>query len=285
MEPIAPISSPTSLSLRYPALSRKPFPSYGTIIKALSTHSQLPFQDKWNEILPTIDWNETFKLRQASYIPPKEKDVLLRIQCNTLPTAARLHSKHIPIVCDYCDEGTLIPNPPPTPDSCIPCIPPQPPPAKTIETLQHLLFSCPSSQFIRSSLLRTLEYHIKLKVSHPAQIIFPPFHNGGCAFPYTLLMATALRQLWLNRCNRRFESKRIHPKALLHSTLHLFLVYTQSHLHSLRKSPNKRSHSRLSYYTNSAVKSKIIILDKNNCVLLHPSFKRNWLSLDPFEPP
>ena len=284
---VAPISSPNSLLLRFPSLACSHTPSFHSIMNSLKTHPQLPFQDKWNTILPNINWNETFKLRRASFIPPKEKDILLRIQCNTLPTAARLHSKHIPIICDYCDEGTIVPNPPLTsnPQSSPTSHPPPIPPPEKIETLHHLLFTCPSSQYIRSSLIRTLDLHLKLKISHPAEILFPPLRNLGHAFPYMLLMATAFRQLWLTRCNRRFESKLKHPKAILHTILHLFLIYMQSQLHSLRKSCNKKSHSRLSSYIKAAVNSKIIIVNANNSITVHPYFKRNWLSLTPFEPP
>ena len=157
-EPIAPIISPESLILRYPSLTQHPPVRFGKIIHLLTPHPQLPFQEKWNRILPNINWANTFKFRRASFIPPKEKDILLRIQCNTLPTAARLHSKNIPIVCDHCDEGMILPNPIHNPTPSTPPSPPPPAPEK-IETLQHLLFTCPTSQFIRSSLLRTLEFH------------------------------------------------------------------------------------------------------------------------------
>ena len=224
MVPIAPITAPASLLLRFLALSHPHSQRFGQLIQTLTPHSQLPYQEKWNKILPNIDWTNTFKLRRASFIPPKEKDVFLRIQCNTLPTTARLHSKHIPTICDFCDEGTIIPNPPPEPSPSI-SLPSPPPPPEKIKTLEHLLFTCPSSQFIRSSLLSTLELHLKVKITHPAQIIFPPFINKEGGFPYLLLLTTALRQLWLSRCHRRFESKHKHPNAILHTILHLFLIY------------------------------------------------------------
>ena len=154
-----------------------------------------------------------------------------------------------------------------------------------METLEHLLFTCPFSQFIRFSPLRTLEFHLNVKITHHAQILFPPLQNNKGAFPYLLLMATAMRQLWLSRCRRRFESKLKHPKAILHTILHLFLIYMQSQLHSLKISNNKKFRARFSSYIKHATSSKIILLNKNNSITIHPSFRRNWLSLSPFEPP
>ena len=284
-ELIAPIIAPESLLLRFPSLTQRTAHKFGKIVQSLTPyHPQLPFQETWNNIMPNINWIDAFKLRRAPFIPPKEKDVCVRIQCNTLPTAARLHSKHIPTVCDYCDEGTTFPNPSHHPPLSLPLSSSPPPPDK-LETLQHLLLEYPSSQYIRASLLRTLEFHLNVSISHQAQMIFPPLHNLSRLFPYLLLMTTAMRQLWLSRCSRRFESKHRHPKAILHSTLHLFLIYAQSHLHSLRKSKNKKAHSRLSSYIKAATSTKILILDKNYSISLHPSFKRNWLLLSPFEPP
>ena len=200
-------------------------------------------------------------------------------------TPSRLHSKHIPIVCDYCDLGTPIPNPLPDLPPPLSSLTPPPPPPEGVETMQHLLFSCPSSQYIRSSLLRTLFFHLNVKISHEAELLFSPIHTLDLAFPYLLHMATALRQLWLSRCSRHFESKHKHPKATLHYILHLLLIYTQSHLHSLRNSRSKKAHSRLSAYIKLATLTKIIILNKNNSITLHPFFKRNWLSLSLFKPP
>ena len=153
------------------------------------------------------------------------------------------------------------------------------------ETLLHLLFECPAVSPVRMSLQRTLQKHFNVSLTHPAEMLFSTPSMVAHGFPFTLLLATSLRQIWLTRCNRRFRNKKVHPKALLHSILHLFMIYCSSHLQSLKKANTKKSKQLLNTYIKTAKEAEILLFTNRGTPYLNPKFRETWLLVDHIHPP
>ena len=279
------INDPQGLAFRFGLCNSGTIPSYGKILSSLRKSSPPSYMEKWNKLVPSIDWQLTIKQRRAPFIPFREKDVLSRIHCNALPTAHRLHSPHISPACDYCSPNA------PTPiqmqadevththlSLSLHCAPPN-------ETLQHLLFECPSSQQACNSLTRVLRTHFNISINHSVEMLFSLPSMPSHGFPFTLLLATTVRQIWLARCNRRFQRKRTHPKALLHLILHLFMIYCSSHFLSLHHANTNKSRNLLNRYKKAAKDSKVLLFTDRGTPYLHPLFKKTWLLSDHFDPP
>ena len=281
---IASTLDPIGLIYRTNIASNLSFQKHNQILKSLYTCEPPPYQAKWLNIDPKIKWDLAIKQRRSAFIPHKEKDILLRVHCNTLPTAQRLHLPNVPPECDFC----LLPNAQPTPHQITdylltPSNTPNPIPKE--ETLHHFLFECPASTPIINSLKNVVFNHLGTAVSAPSQLLFPIPHTPKHGFPFILLVSTAIRQMWLNRCNRRFEHTQRHPKSLLFVILHLFRVYCTSYLNSLKEKKTKKSKHLLTTYLKSATKYQFLYLTPSGSVSLHPNLVRTWLLTEPTHPP
>ena len=72
------------------------------------------------------------------------------------------------------------------------------------------------------SLLRTLQRHFDISLTHQVKMLFSTPAMPAHGFPFTLLLAIVLRQTWLMRCNRRFQRKKKYTRK------HFFTLFPTS---------------------------------------------------------
>ena len=71
-------------------------------------------------------------------------------------------------------------------------------------------------------------------------MLFSPPSIPTHGFPFTILLTSTASQIWLARCNRRFQNKITHHTALLHLILDIFFIYCLSHFHSLNQADKNK---------------------------------------------
>ena len=309
-------SSPTSLLFRIDIPLLGSLPSHKEILKCLSP-APLPLaaMEKWNQSLPfRIDWSLSIAQRTSSFIPARASDVLLRIHCRTLQTATRLHNDLIPLDCLNCkrprppslssqdfedlpsgSNGPLLPVvsnedllarqsllflPAPQSDN-----PLSPSPQDSDETLTHCVLTCPKISPVIESLKRVLWAHCSIDVNYSSELLFalPALRNDG--FPIALLQALSFYHIWVARCEKRFNDKFLHPKALLQIILSAFISESENHFTALRSSRSKADRKKLKDHMNECSKRHIFIFTRDHFPIIHPRFKKHWLLLHNFQPP
>ena len=256
------------------------FPKHSQILSSLHGNPTPHYMSNWSGLLPDINWKLTINQRNKAYIPSREKDVLLRIHCNTLPTAQRLHLPQVSPYCSSCspDEYRGLASIPP---NCQPSSMSTP----KEETLLHFLSECPPSRNLLSTLGKVISSHYNQQLVHPLQTLFPIPHTPEHGFPFLLLTATAFRQLWLERCNKRFDRISKKPRTIMIFILHLFKVYCSSYLISLKNMNTKKAKNLYNQYKDSAQRHRMLLFSPSGDITVHPELINTWLKNVPFQPP
>ena len=116
-----------------------------------------------------------------------------------------------------------------------------------------------SSQQACNSFTRFIQNHFNISINHSVEMLFSLPSTPTHGFPFTLLLATTERQTWQARCNQIFQKKRTQHTSLLHLILHLFMIYSSSHFHSLNHANTNKSRNLLNRYKKPA-KDSIVLL-------------------------
>ena len=290
---------------RLPFLEEGVIPSHKKIMTLISpAENPMSAMIKWDESLPfPIDWPKSISQRLSEYIPPRARDVMLRVHCRTLQTASRMHSDLIPLNCLNCKRPRPTSprlSPLEDPRSHGPLIDPSiglmqgdpvlNPPLRALiltseETLAHCLLTCPKVSPVMESLKRILSKHFTSHVDYTSELLFALPALPGDGFPFALIQALSFYHIWLARCEKRFQNRSLHPRAILQLILSAFVSACEDHFVQLRSSRSKKKKQLLVKHKKIASKHRILLFSGSSFPTLHPQFKRHWLLCQNFHPP
>ena len=299
--------SPFSILHRLSSIDPISLPSHKQIMSRITPiPSPVSAMIKWDNSLPfPINWPLSISQRLSPFIPPRAGDVMLRIHCRTLQTASRLHTDLIPLECLNCKrprsrsftledvnpilspmegftsfelygESQFIHNIPAVAAPAFLC---------SEESLSHCLLTCPKITPIIESIKRVLLLHFSVSIDYASELLFALPSLPGDGFPISLLQALSFYHIWLARCEKRFNNRLLHPKAILQIILTAFVSGCEAHFLQLRHSRSRAKQKELREHAKIVTEYKIFHFSSSLIPFIHPKFKQHWLLCQNFHPP